>query len=413
MNNKFLTYFVVAIIVGVLFMLFTGSDEPQAPSLNKSDPQDTRSVEQLTELKTLTSKLVALEEKTNAQQQTIGQLQGELAVQQSVPESSPSSGAMDALAKLKKDIEARLPVKPTPDNHQAAHQTSPPLTPNYSVGGAEQLSQQTEPVSLWIEPMDASLVPVIQENQGMGLDVSSLSVDPTPRFTIPLNTIMTDVTALTGLIGRIPVNGSVTDPFEFKLISKSSAIVANAHFLPADLDYMIWGGIATGDWSLSCIRGTVTSVTFVFTDGTISSYQSDDKKGLGYLTDPYGLPCIKGEKVSNAAPTLMTRVIASGIQAAAAGYAQAQTSTTNTNSGVVYSINDAAKFGGYSALGGGANDMKRWLDQRLGQSFDVIWSAPGQQVSLAINTEIPINYDHMGRKLSHEDISTTSHTHLD
>ncbi|MFF1009353.1 TIGR03752 family integrating conjugative element protein, partial [Proteus mirabilis] len=75
---------------------------------------------------------------------------------------------------------------------------------------------------------------------------------------------------------------------------------------------------ATGDWTLSCVRGNITSITFVFTDGTIrtvpkpadrtdggsqaNSGQKARNNGgsRGWISDESGIPCISGERKTNA-----------------------------------------------------------------------------------------------------------------
>jgi integrating conjugative element protein (TIGR03752 family) len=104
-------------------------------------------------------------------------------------------------------------------------------------------------------------------------------------------------------------------------------------------------GTAAGDWTLSCVRGQVESITFVFSDGTVrtvpqpqvvsrnrsSTQTSDTEKirgGLGYISDPYGIPCIAGERRSNAQQYLGSQSL---ITAAGAGFAAAGSEQTNTS----------------------------------------------------------------------------------
>ena len=78
-------------------------------------------------------------------------------------------------------------------------------------------------------------------------------------------------------------------------------LTANGIDLP-DVAGAVMSGTASGDWTLSCVRGQVESITFVFTDGTIrtvpqpkavasrnaSTTQSSNtdkiRGGLGYLS---------------------------------------------------------------------------------------------------------------------------------
>ena len=91
------------------------------------------------------------------------------------------------------------------------------------------------------------------------------------------------------------------------------------------LNGMIFSGAATGDWTLSCVRGSVHSVTYVFNDGSIRTLSSDDgslqekssnqgqsqrggEQSLGWISDRRGIPCVTGVRISNAIDYLSGRV---------------------------------------------------------------------------------------------------------
>src|SRR3546814_4665318 len=76
-----------------------------------------------------------------------------------------------------------------------------------------------------------------------------------------------------------------------------------------------FSGTASGDWTLSCVRGQVRSITFVFHAGTIRTIPEDSERnnqrnnqedGLGWISDPYGIPCVSGDRRSNAQQSLST-----------------------------------------------------------------------------------------------------------
>ncbi|EJP1400819.1 conjugative transfer ATPase [Salmonella enterica] len=128
-----------------------------------------------------------------------------------------------------------------------------------------------------------------------------------PVYTLPQNSTLIGSVAMTALLGRIPLNGSVTDPYPFKVLIGRDNLTANGIELP-DIEGAVISGSATGDWTLSCVRGSLTSITFVFRDGTVRTLPAEgDKTGtgtegnIGWLSDPHGLPCIPGERKSNAA----------------------------------------------------------------------------------------------------------------
>lgn len=126
------------------------------------------------------------------------------------------------------------------------------------------------------------------------------------------------------LIGRLPINGTVTDPYPFKVLIGKDNLTANGIELP-DVEGAIVSGTASGDWTLSCVRGQVNSVTFVFSDGTVRTLPRPDTSnnaggqnnnaqakqdtgtsgGIGWISDENGIPCIGGERKSNASTYLM------------------------------------------------------------------------------------------------------------
>ena len=139
-------------------------------------------------------------------------------------------------------------------------------------------------------------------------------MQPKPAYTVPRNATLIGSTAMTALIGRIPDEGQVRDPMPFKVITGPENLAANGLTVPG-VQGMIWSGTAVGDWTLSCVTGRLESVTFVFDDGTIRTLSSDDRSmeasgqggrdlSLGWVSDAQGVPCISGERKTNAAAFL-------------------------------------------------------------------------------------------------------------
>ncbi len=139
-------------------------------------------------------------------------------------------------------------------------------------------------------------------------------------YTLPQNSTLMGSVAMSALIGRVPVDGTVNDPYPFKILIGPDNLTANGIELP-DVAGAVASGTASGDWTLSCVRGQIRSLTFVFNDGTVRTFPapteevndnqsnnnqtaSADQKtiqgGLGWISDPYGIPCIAGDRRSNA-----------------------------------------------------------------------------------------------------------------
>ena len=314
-----------------------------------------------------------------------------------------------------------------------------------------------QPSYVWVTPLDrenpvgsAAIQPVSFDETGVNGDIAIAAppisgTDPglptagtaqisgakpapriTPRYTLPANSTLLDATALTAFIGRVPVDGALTDGYRFKVLASADGLASNGFRLPPGIKNMVFSGSASGDWNLSCVRGAIDSVTFTYEDGSVQSYgagiavegegqgtsQNGNRRTLGYISDPQGVPCIKGEKVTNAPKALTARFITAALEATSRGYAEAQTSNTLTAAGgVVRTIDDAAKFGAFTGLAGGASETKDWLESRLGQIFDAVYAPPGQKVAIHLETQINLDQDAQGRRIDYS--TQTTATRLD
>lgn len=157
----------------------------------------------------------------------------------------------------------------------------------------EQTDQQT---TLWIDPLEG----IAYENNAKPINGTSTFQYPTafrqlddneisrqkakldltakkkqhipatehPVYTLPENATLMGSQAMTALLGRVPIEGKVTDPYPFKILIGKENLTANGIELP-DVEGAVVSGTATGDWVLSCVRGDIHSITFVFKDGSI------------------------------------------------------------------------------------------------------------------------------------------------
>ncbi|MBS9439873.1 TIGR03752 family integrating conjugative element protein [Photorhabdus noenieputensis] len=236
-----------------------------------------------------------------------------------------------------------------------------------------------------------------------------------PVYTLPENTTLVGSQAMTALLGRVPVNDKVTDPYPFKILIGKDNLTANGIELP-DVEGAIISGTATGDWTLSCVRGNVTSFTFVFADGTVRTVPKSDHRidgshhvqdnhggSIGWLSDDNGIPCISGTRKSNAASYLSTLFALSGGTAAGDVLSQSQLTTqTNGYGGATSSLTgDAGKAVLGQAAAGGFKAVSEWIKARYGQTFDAVYVPPGASVAVHITQQIPIDYDTQGRKVKY------------
>ncbi|OZI62781.1 MULTISPECIES: TIGR03752 family integrating conjugative element protein [Bordetella] len=236
-----------------------------------------------------------------------------------------------------------------------------------------------------------------------------------PVYTVPTNSTLMGSVAMTALIGRVPIDDTVNDPYPFKVLVGADNLTANGIDIP-DVAGAVFSGTASGDWTLSCVRGQVRSITFVFHDGTIrtvpddrdgnqqnSQQQNAQSGGLGWISDPYGIPCVSGERRSNAQQYLGSQAL---ITAAGAGVA----SLIDSDSGQMSYVGADGSIGsvgisGNEAMGrilaGGVRDMADWVNKLYGQAFAAVYVQPGAKVAVHLEKPLAIDFDAEGRKVDH------------
>lgn len=241
-----------------------------------------------------------------------------------------------------------------------------------------------------------------------------------PTYTIPPNATLMGSVAMTALIGRVPIDGTVNDPYPFKVLIGADNLIANGIDLP-EVAGAVVSGTASGDWTLSCVRGQIRSITFVFSGGTIRTLPSDSAKesqgnrqnssgseasqeGLGWISDSHGIPCVAGKRRSNAQQYLGSQAL---ITAAGVGVASMIKSDGNST---VYAGNSAGSMGtvGISGseamnrmLASGVQDISQWVSKLYGQAFAAVYVEPGAQVAVHIEAPLTLDYDADGRKVDH------------
>ena len=284
------------------------------------------------------------------------------------------------------------------------------------------------PTSLvWIDPLDT--------NAHSGLDPTTLTPDlppppgllqglapetptepePVPAYTVPRNATLLGATALTALVGRVPVHGQVRDPMPFKVITGADNLAANGHTVPG-VRGMVWSGTAIGDWTLSCITGRLDSVTFVFDDGTIRTISTEGGEALAWISDHQGFPCISGKRKTNAPAFLSQRIAVTALQAAAEAAAASQTTVSiephGASSGQVTGDHGAYVLG--KTVSSASKEITRWLTERQSQSFDAVVARAGVRLAIHIDHELTIDLEPQGRRLDYASMPHAHHvTRLD
>jgi integrating conjugative element protein (TIGR03752 family) len=244
-----------------------------------------------------------------------------------------------------------------------------------------------------------------------------------PVYTLPENSTLMGSVAMTALIGRVPVDGTVNDPYPFKILIGADNLTANGIDLP-DVAGAVISGTAAGDWTLSCVRGQISSMTFVFTDGRVrtvpqpqrlttrqgnntqnSSQMDKIQGGIGWISDPYGIPCVSGVRRSNAEQYLGSKSL---VTAAGAGIAklleadQASSGTVISSGGTTVGTSSGAGTSALSTiLSGGVKDIGDWVNKLYGQAFAAIYVEPGAQVAVHLDRQLEIDYEPDGRKVKY------------
>ncbi|HCM1989775.1 TPA: TIGR03752 family integrating conjugative element protein [Salmonella enterica subsp. salamae serovar 30:m,t:-] len=274
------------------------------------------------------------------------------------------------------------------------------------------LPADVQPEMRWLEPLDAPLA----EDKPLPVALKATQqAQPKPAiktYTLPQNATLTGSLAMTALIGRVPLNGTVNDPYPFKLLIGEENLTANGIELP-DVAGAVASGIASGDWTLSCVRGQITSLTFVFHDGTIRTVPQGDKSGgqqqaIGWLSDARGLPCIPGERKSNAKEYLTSQFLLAGSGAAAQAFANGESTTVVEDGSITSAVTgDNGQYVLGQAIGGGLKETADWMKQHYGQMFDAVYVPPGHRVAVHLSEALAIDYEPEGRRVKYQQTATS------
>lgn len=247
-------------------------------------------------------------------------------------------------------------------------------------------------------PVNESGAPVISND---GATTSPLTESITPFYTIPKDAILMDARTITSLIGRVPIQGNVSDPAPFKIHIGADNLAANGYQIPG-ISSMFMSGHATGDKALSCVRAYVESASFVFDDGrtlNVSGGSGGSGKRLGWLSDAHGNACIPGKYISTALKTGFWATMLGIGKGAADAYSQSQ--VTNTygpyGGGTSRVTGSDTDYVAGQAIAGGTDALTRQLERRMQDSWDAVVVLSGRSVAFHADTELRIDYDDNNR----------------
>ncbi|WP_028389148.1 TIGR03752 family integrating conjugative element protein [Legionella fairfieldensis] len=325
-----------------------------------------------------------------------------------------------------------------------AQQTSTPSANDYAVNGGNRVENGS--LLPRIKDIDALLVErKLTDNERLywkklaerkqavvkkrpAQPVSIEKAPAIPYYTIPAGADLGNTVLLSALIGQVPVEGKLMQPlFPFSaLISRGDLMASNGVPLPPDVSGMKVNGYAIGVGSflddISCVRAYVTSVLFTFQDGHFVVVGNEQMKNsaelvnndsLGYLTTPFGNPCIHGKYFTNAPRVLTAMMAAGGVQGAGNALSQWQMSYfAGANGGAAIPTGSFGKYAAGEAVAGGSVKAADWLEKRIQGSFDMVfvpaslkcrqgnrvrWCA--NHVSLHLTKTISIDKEPLGRMI--------------
>lgn len=227
-----------------------------------------------------------------------------------------------------------------------------------------------------------------------------------PVYTLPVTTMLNGAVTLTPLVGRVPVGGNVNDPFKFQVELGAANLAANGHRIPG-VAKVIAAGTVIGNREQSCVRGSINVLTFIFADGRIHTVDSGNNNsaggGLGYLADPWGKPCIRGEYINNGSEYLSSRAGAAFLEGLANAYGNTQLRRTTDSNGLreTYISGNTYQYAASQGISSTAAEIADYVRERAMDAFDVIYVPQAQKVQIILEQQVNIDYDMAGRKVSY------------
>ncbi|RMW25668.1 hypothetical protein ALO95_200200 [Pseudomonas syringae pv. antirrhini] len=139
---------------------------------------------------------------------------------------------------------------------------------------------------------------------------------------------------------------------------------------------------------------------------TQTSENQQVQGGMGWISDPYGIPCIAGDRRSNAKEYIGSQTL---ITAAGAGVATLLNNSDDSSSSSVISsggstLGTQTTSGNQAVsqiLNSGVNNVSDWMNKLYGQAFAAVYVKPGARVAIHIDQQLAIDYEIKGRKVKY------------
>ena len=242
---------------------------------------------------------------------------------------------------------------------------------------------------------------------------------PIPYYTIPPNSLMTDVIPLQPLIGRIPkANGNVFQPFSFMFMTEHPTLMAQGHEAPIPVAKMLGTAVCVGDFLSHSVSCQVKSLTFIFPDGHYQVINAKQDKnngqnlanGIGTITNHFGNPQIVGDLKTAMGLRLAVSTGFGALTAYGEGLSQAQVQNFGGNAATVFqTINNANQYAVGQAVAGAAAGAQEEWNQIAKTIYDYVfvpnWNPETRKLirlNITVSEPIEIDYDKNGRLINYE-----------
>ena len=320
----------------------------------------------------------------------------------------------DAIAQLKQQISAQQQtlsaISDEKPSTTASGKNTYPVNNTTPLGAVEDWAPQSGE-----SPTDslASSSPVAAQNI---IHQGKEKIDH-PYFTMPANSTLSDVVLMSDILAEVPISNALMQPaFKFKaIVGRKDLLASNGVRLPSDLQGIVLEGYSVGNVTMSCARGYVTKMLFTWSDGHYTVVGKDasgtslnPEDQLGYLSTPYGNPCLYGKLITDAPRIISQMATIGGISAGADAFAQAQMSTSFSSLSPWSGLSgSAAKFAAGKTTSGAAERALDWVTKRASDIFDVIYIPASRhhhptQVVVNITRDIPIDKNIHSRSIDYE-----------
>ena len=232
---------------------------------------------------------------------------------------------------------------------------------------------------------------------------SSEEEQVTPYITIPSDSRIYDVQAVTALVGRIEKNGQNRAPWEFSATLSGNASLANGFSLP-EIEEARVSGVAIGDMAGECVKGFVTSITFIFPDGRIANGKGSVGEPLARVADEYGNPCVPGVYFDNINEVIAAQGTIAGLSSFASSIQKRQQSIQSSATSQSLVLDGSESLAALGAVGsGGLNKASDILAEKYDAYYSFVYVEPGESITLLVDNNIAIDYDETGRKVRYDE----------